>query len=137
VSVTYLFHPGTVAQATGEGGISTGLSPLPWGSIGYDVADATSSTTTITRAGNFAAYTYTSGDQAVLLSGTGITPGTYTISKVLLLSDAEKVRKADEAKRKSIITTLALTTVGALITAGVSAGIAFVKGATPPSIPPH
>jgi len=80
VSVTYLFHPGTVAQATGEGGISTGLSPLPWGSIGYDVADATSSTTTITRAGNFAAYTYTSGDQAVLLSGTGITPGTYTIS---------------------------------------------------------
>jgi len=73
----------------------------------------------------------------VHLEGPPGEPEKGLISKVLLLSDAEKVRKADEAKRKSIITTLALTTVGALITAGVSAGIAFVKGATPPSIPPH
>lgn len=81
--LTRLFYPTTVTKVVGEGGISTGLSPLDWSPLGPTVAGGSSDVngTRITRTGAFATYTFVSGDQLVVVSGSaGTTTGTYTIS---------------------------------------------------------
>lgn len=82
--VTRLFHFTTIAQAVGEGGISTGMSPLPWGPLGISVSGATTDATgqVLTRAtGWLAGYTFASGDICDVTAGSsGTTLGSVNIS---------------------------------------------------------
>lgn len=79
-STTELYYPTTIAEATGEGDISTGLNPLPWGAHGIAFTAGSSSGTTVTKNIAFSDYNWVSGDQLVITGGTGITLGTYTIA---------------------------------------------------------
>lgn len=82
--VTRLFRFTTIAQAVGEGGISTGASPLSWGPLGISVSGATTDGTgqSLTRAtGWLSGYTYVAGDRIQITAGSGgTTLGAQTVS---------------------------------------------------------
>lgn len=84
-----IFKPTTIAEHVGEGGISTGLGPLPWGALGptFSGASTNGSGLTITRAGAFALYAaWASGDRVFVLSGSS---GTSTGFKTINSKDSD------------------------------------------------
>lgn len=84
-----IFKPTTIAEYVGEGGISTGLGPLPWGALGPTFAGASTngSGLTITRAGAFALYAaWASGDRVFVVSGSS---GTSTGFKTINSKDSD------------------------------------------------